>query len=115
MLKQKKLQGKFFKHTEKGKNLFKPFRVRSSSFVRSFVRERQRERQREISIDRSRVREFLSTWFFLSEREFLSTWFFPSKQTFTKKRAPYFHVHMLTLYKVFVVERKTISFFTKSS
>ena len=45
MLKQKKLQGKFFKHTEKGKNLIKPFRVRS--FVRSFVSERQRERDRE--------------------------------------------------------------------
>ena len=45
VLKQKKLQGKFFKHTEKGKNLIKPFRVRS--FVRSFVSERQRERDRE--------------------------------------------------------------------
>ena len=47
MLKQKKLQGKFFKHTEKGKNLIKPFQVRSSSFVRSFVSERQRETERD--------------------------------------------------------------------
>ena len=51
VLKQKKLQGKFFKHTEKGKNLIKPFRVRSSSFVRSWVSEWETERETERDFD----------------------------------------------------------------
>ena len=42
---------------------------------------------------------------------FLSTWLidnFLTKQTFTKKRAPYFHEHMVPAYKIFLVERKAI-------
>ena len=35
-------------------------------------------------------------------------WLFLTKQTFSKKRAPYFHVYMVFPYNIFVVEREAI-------
>ena len=36
------------------------------------------------------------------------TWLFLTKESFTKKQAPYFHVQMVPLYKIFIVERKAV-------